>query len=65
MRVSHAKKHLKMISEAAAQVRDYGGHEAIGCHSEGAFAPGGAAGADYQTTSVNDTPDSDFTGGSR
>jgi hypothetical protein len=65
MKVSHAKNHLQMISESAAVVRDYGGHDAIGCHSEGAFAPGGAAGANYETTSVNDNPDPDFSGTSR
>ena len=62
MKPAHAKAHLQMISESASQVRDYGGHQAIGCHSEGAFAPGGAAGADYQTTSVNDTPNTDWSG---
>ena len=64
MRVSHAKAHLQMITDSAAEVHSYSGYEST-ADSRGAFAPGGAAGADYETTSVNDTPDSDFTGGSR
>lgn len=60
----HAKHHLKIISESAAEVRDYGGHEATP-YSQGRFAPGGAASADYQTTTVNDNPDSDWNGESR
>lgn len=63
MRRSHAKAHLAMITEGAAQVRDYGGHSAT-ADSRGEFAPG-ATGANYTTTSVNDNPDSDFTGTSR
>jgi hypothetical protein len=65
MKLSHAKNHLRIISESAAKVRDYGGHEATGYDSKGDFAPGGAAGANYQTTSVNDNPDPDFAGTSR
>jgi len=63
MKINHAKKHLRMISDSTAEVSRYGGHEAV-CSSEGEFAPGGAAGADYETSS-NDTPDTDFTGTSR
>jgi hypothetical protein len=59
---SHAKAHLELMAASAAQVRDYGGHEST-ADSRGDFAPGGAAGADYQTTSVNDTPDTDSTSG--
>jgi hypothetical protein len=62
MKLRHAKAHLRLITGFAAEVRDYGGHEATGYDSRGEMAPGGAAGADYQTTSVNDRPDSDFTG---
>jgi hypothetical protein len=59
MKRRHAKAHLRIIAASAAEVRDCGGHEATGYDSRGAMAPGGAAGADYQTTSVADTPDSD------
>ena len=38
--------------------KDYGSH-GTGFSSQGALSPGGAAGADYQTTSVGDTPDAD------
>ena len=58
MKAGHAKAHLRAMATSASEVRDYGGHEATGYESRGAMAPGGAAGADYQTTSV-DTPDSD------
>ena len=59
MKLHHAKAHLRSMAESAAEVRDYSGHEATGYDSRGAMAPGGAAGAHYQTTSVGDTPDSD------
>jgi hypothetical protein len=59
MKFRHAKAHLRTMAASAAEVRDYGGHDATGYDSRGAMAPGGAAGADYQTTSVNDRPDSD------
>ena len=62
MKLGHAKVHLRMMAGSAAEVRDYGGHEATGYSSQGEMAPGGAAGADYQTVSVGDRPDSDFTG---
>ena len=65
MKPAHAKAHIQLITASAAEVRDYGGHEATGCHSEGEFAAGGAAGADYETTSANDNPDPDFSGTSR
>lgn len=64
MKQSHAKKHLQIISKSAAEVRDYGGHEST-ADSRGDFAPGGAAGEAYETTSVNDTPDPDWSGDSR
>jgi hypothetical protein len=57
MKVSHAKAHLSLMTQGAAEVRDYGGHAATG-YSQGAMATG-ASGADYQTTSVGDTPDAD------
>lgn len=62
LKVSHAKKHLAAMTVAAGEVRDYGGHSATGFGSQGAMSPGGASGADYETTSVGDTPDSDSTG---
>jgi len=53
MKVKHAKEHIAIITEHAQIAKDYGGH---GCFSpQGAFSPGGAAGADYQTTSVGDS----------
>jgi hypothetical protein len=64
MKLRHAKAHLAMITQVAAQVKDYSGHQAI-ADSRGDFAQGGAAGADYQTTNVNDTPDPDWSGESR
>ena len=42
------------------EVADYGGHGTFS--AQGGFSPGGASGADYQTTSVGDTPDSDSQG---
>jgi hypothetical protein len=63
LKLGHARAHLRMLTESAVEVRDYGGHEATGYDSRGAMAPGGAEGADYQTTSVNDRPDSDSTSG--
>jgi hypothetical protein len=65
MKLSHAKNHLRIISESAAVVKDYNGHEAIGCHSEGELATNAASGATYQTTSANDNPDPDWSGTSR
>jgi hypothetical protein len=65
LRRAHAREHLRLMSASAAQVRDYGGHEATGYDSKGDFAPGGAAGADYQITSINDNPDPDWSGDSR
>jgi hypothetical protein len=58
-KVAHAKKHLATIVASAAEVRDYGGHEATGFNSQGAMSPGGAAGADCQTSNAGDTPDAD------
>lgn len=52
MKLHHAKAHLRIMAESAAEVRDYGGHEATGYSSQGAMAPGGAAGANYTTTYV-------------
>lgn len=62
MKVSHAKAHLTLMTQGAAEVRDYGGHAATGCSSHGAMSPGGASGADYQTSSADNTGDSDSTG---
>jgi len=63
MKLGHARAHLRLMTEGAAEMRDYGGQEATGYGSQGEMAAGGAAGANYQTTSVNDTPDSDSTSG--
>ena len=62
MKVEHAKQHLSTMTASATEVRDYGGHAATGFGSQGAMSPGGASGADYETTSVGDTPDADSTG---
>jgi hypothetical protein len=51
----------KELTASANEVRDYGGHS-VGSSSQGGFSPGGAAGADYQTTSVGDTLDADSQG---
>jgi len=64
MKMAHAKSHLATMVASTAEVSRYGGHEAV-CSSEGEFAPGGAARADYETTSANDNPDPDFSGTSR
>lgn len=64
MKVKHATNHLQIISESAAEVRDYGGHEST-ADSRGDFVPGCAAGADYEIVSVNDNPEGDFTGTAR
>jgi hypothetical protein len=62
MKAVHAKKHLRQMTQGAAEVRDYGGHSVGGQGSQGAFSPGGASGADYSTTNVGGTPDSDSAG---
>ena len=61
MAANHLRRHLADLTAHANEVRDYGCH-GTGFSSEGAMSPGGAAGADYQTASVNDAPDSDSTG---
>lgn len=56
----HAKRHLRMMVDSANEVKDYGGH---GCFSpQGAMAQGGAAGADYQTSSADSVGDADSAG---
>jgi hypothetical protein len=62
MKLGHAKAHLRAMAASAAEVRDYGGHEATGYDSPGCYGSGWRGGLGHQTTSVNDTPDSDFTG---
>jgi hypothetical protein len=62
---THLVKHLAELTQHACEVKTYGGHpgfEVTGQSSQGAFSPGGAAGADYQTTSVGGTPDADSQG---
>jgi hypothetical protein len=64
MKRAHMRKHLALMTESAATVADYGGHDASGFDSRGSFVQGGASsGADYQTRSEGDTPDSDSQGG--
>jgi len=53
--------HLRQHIEHANTTADYGGH-GTGFSSSGSFSPGGASGADYETTSVGDTPDADSQG---
>jgi hypothetical protein len=57
----HAKKHLAAMTASMSEVKDYGNH-GTSFSSQGSFSSGGASGADYQTTSVGDTPDSDSAG---
>ena len=54
-------KHLASMVQHANTAKDYGSH-GTGFSSGGSFSPGGASGADYQTTSVNDTRDGDSQG---
>lgn len=61
MTAHHLRRQLADLTAHANEVKDYGCH-GTGFSSQGAMSPGGAAGADYQTASVNDTPDSDSTG---
>jgi len=60
----HAKRHLAAMTAAISEVKDYG--HGIGKSSGGDLtrsgASGGASGADYQPTSVGDTPDADCQG---
>jgi hypothetical protein len=61
----HLKKHLAQLTQHTKEVQAYGGHpgfEVTGQSSQGGFATGGASGADYQTTSVGNTGDSDSGG---
>jgi hypothetical protein len=60
MTAKHLRKHLAELTAHVNEVKDYGGH-GTAC-SQGALSPGGASGADYQTTSVGDTPDADSAG---
>lgn len=62
MKIGHARKHLAQMMQGAEEVRSYGGHEATGISSQGAFNPGGASSADYSTGGVGDTPDADSAG---
>jgi hypothetical protein len=60
MTATHIRKHLAELTEHANEVKDYGGH-GTAC-SQGGFSPGGASGADYQTTSADSAGDSDSRG---
>jgi hypothetical protein len=62
MKPEHARRHLAAMTASMSEVHDYGSH-GTGFSSEGSFASGGgAAGADYQTTSTGNTGDSDSMG---
>jgi hypothetical protein len=53
------------LTQHAREVRTYGGHpgfEVTGQSSQGAFSPGGASGADYETTNTGITGDADSQG---
>jgi hypothetical protein len=59
------KAHLAQLTQHAKEVKNYGGHpgfEVTGQSLQGAMSPGGASGADYQTTSTGNTGDSDSGG---
>jgi hypothetical protein len=63
MPAKHAKAHLDMMTEGAAEMRDYHTGGVTGQGAQGSFAPGGAsAGADYTTTSTGNTGDADSGG---
>jgi hypothetical protein len=61
MKPKHARQHIALITEHAQIAADYGSHGAA-FGSQGAFSPGGAAGADYETSSTGNTGDADSTG---
>jgi len=61
MTARHLRQHLAELTAHANEVRDYGCH-GTGFSSQGAMSPGGASGADYQTSSADSTGDSDSTG---
>lgn len=61
MKPEHARTHLAAMVSHANEVKDYGAH-GTHCSSQGAFSSGGAAGADYQTTSTGNTGDADSQG---
>jgi hypothetical protein len=61
MKVHHAKRHLAAMTASMSEVHDYGNH-GTGFSSEGSFSSGGASGADYETTSIGNTGDSDSMG---
>lgn len=60
MKIEHAKQHLSAMTASMSEVHDYGSH-GTGFSSQGAMSPGGASGADYQTTSTGTTGDADST----
>ena len=63
MPAKHAKAHLDMMTEGAAQMRDYHTGGVTGQGAQGGFSPGGASGADYTTTNVgSDCGDADSGG---
>jgi hypothetical protein len=61
MTATHLRKHLSELTAHANEVRDYGCH-GTGFSSQGAMTPGGASGADYQTTSADSAGGSDSAG---
>jgi hypothetical protein len=62
MTAQHLKTHLAELTANADDVRDYGGHSATGFSSQGAMSPGGASGADYETSSADSAGDADSAG---
>jgi hypothetical protein len=59
MTATHVRKHLAELTAHVNEVKDYGCH-GTAFSSQGAMSPGGASGADYQTSS-DSTGDSDST----
>ena len=61
MTAAHLREHLNELTAHVNEVKDYGCH-GTGFSSQGAMSPGGASGADYQTTSADSAGDSDSAG---
>jgi hypothetical protein len=60
MPVNQMRKHLAQHVSHLNVTKDYGGH-GTGFSSQGGLS-GSSSGADYETTSVGSTPDSDSAG---
>ena len=61
MPAKHAKAHLDMMTEGAAEMHNYHTGGVTGQGAQGAFAPL-PSGADYSTTSTGNTGDADSGG---